>query len=163
MQLFAWITLRFVAARASITTESEPFEAKLCFDKPSGPEAWFHEDLSPLSSKLEISTTSSTKIKSKTGTHWFGNTEWFEAVSEISEIAEAGDYCDLHDVLEEALWVAHVIVSEGAVVLAGIAAVTNALTNGAKAFFEDWISQNFFKICVLNLKPSWRKIIMWQT
>jgi hypothetical protein len=62
--------------------------------------------------------------------------------------------------LEEALWVARVIVSEGAVVLAGIAAVTNALTNGAKAFFEDWSNQNFFKICVLNLKPSWRKIIM---
>jgi hypothetical protein len=38
--------------------------------------------------------------------------------------------------MEEALWVARVGVSERAV-LAGIAAATNGLTNGAKACFED--------------------------
>lgn len=64
--------------------------------------------------------------------------------------------------MEEALWVALVGVSE-ATALAGIAAATNDLTNGAKACFEDCSSRNFFKICVLNLKPSWRNIITWQT
>jgi hypothetical protein len=64
--------------------------------------------------------------------------------------------------MEEALWVALVGVSE-AIALAGIAAATNDLTNGARACFEDCSSRNFFKVCVLNLKPSCRNIITWQT
>jgi len=64
--------------------------------------------------------------------------------------------------MEEALWVARVGVSD-VTVLAGIAAPTSDFTNGAKACFEDCSSRNFFKVCVLNLKPSCRNIIMWQT
>ena len=64
--------------------------------------------------------------------------------------------------MDEALWVARVGVSD-VTVLAGIAAPTSDFTNGAKACFEDCSNRNFFKVCVLNLKPSCRNIIMWQT
>jgi hypothetical protein len=37
---------------------------------------------------LETSTASSSKTKSNTGMHWPGNTEGFEVVPDISEMAE---------------------------------------------------------------------------
>lgn len=51
---------------------------------------------------------------------------------------------------------------EGAA-LGGVAGATSDLANGVSACFEDCSSLKFFKVCVLNRKPSWRNIITWQT
>jgi hypothetical protein len=53
----------------------------------------------------------------------------------------------------EALRVGRVGVPEGAA-LGGVAGATSDLTNGARACFEDCSSLKFFKVCVLNRKPS---------
>ena len=64
--------------------------------------------------------------------------------------------------MDEALRVGRVGVPEGAA-LGGVAGATSDLVNGANACFEDCSSLKFFKVCVLNRKPSWRNIITWQT